>query len=168
MAWSIAVELFHYRRGLKFSTYAVWWIRRSVLDALGAEQTIRIPARAKRQLAAVRLAEDDLRRAGSAASEAAISEQTGTSVGSVHALRNVARVTASLDEPLGNETETLSELTPIPTESIPQSSVGSASSVPTYGRCWRLLPERHGRGSDPPLVAHPVSPFAHASRTLRV
>jgi RNA polymerase primary sigma factor len=49
-----AVERFDHRREVKFSTYAVWWIRRSILDALAGSNVIRIPAKANRQLAAVR------------------------------------------------------------------------------------------------------------------
>ena len=49
-----AVARFDHRRGLKFSTYAVWWIRRSMLDAIAASSMIRIPAKARQQLAAVR------------------------------------------------------------------------------------------------------------------
>ena len=40
-----AVELFDHRRGLKFSTYAVWWIRGSIHDALAASKVIRLPRR---------------------------------------------------------------------------------------------------------------------------
>ena len=48
-----AVERFDHRRQLKFSTYAVWWIRRSILDAIANSQVIRIPPKANQQLASV-------------------------------------------------------------------------------------------------------------------
>src|SRR5919198_298312 len=50
-----AVEHFDYRRGVKFSTYAGWWIRRSMRDAIAASKVIRIPPKASQQLAAVQV-----------------------------------------------------------------------------------------------------------------
>jgi RNA polymerase primary sigma factor len=55
-----AVQSFDHRRGLRFSTYAVCWIRRSIHDAITESGAIRIPANANQQLAAVRRAEAEL------------------------------------------------------------------------------------------------------------
>src|SRR5690349_12526488 len=106
-----AVKGFDHRRGLKFSTYAVWWIRHSILDALAGSNVIRIPAKANRQLAAVRQAEAELGRGDPRrASDAAIAEHTTLSTAIVRSLRGAARVAASLDEPVGGDTTPLGDL----------------------------------------------------------
>jgi RNA polymerase primary sigma factor len=103
-----AAERFDHRRGLKFSTYAVWLIRRSMHDAITKSNVIRIPATANRELAAVRRAEERLgpRRA----SDAAIAELTQLSERTVRSLRFAAQVVASLDAPVGEAMTPLGEL----------------------------------------------------------
>lgn len=139
-----AVEGFDHRRGLKFSTYAVWWIRRSLLDAVEAGRTIRIPAKATQQLAAIRRAEVEIERGGvRAASAEAIAERTGLSTLNVRNLRSAARVTASLDEPISEDATPLGDLIGDPHAVDPGER---AAEREARGEAWallRLLPERH-------------------------
>jgi RNA polymerase sigma factor (sigma-70 family) len=163
-----AVDRYDHTRDVKFSTYAVWWIRRSILDAIIAERMIRIPAEARRQIAAVIAVEDRLTRSGAHVSEAAIADQTGLSVRSVHALRASGRVTASLDELVGNTSDTLRDLIADPHALDAGGDVEErdqrADQYTEILAMLRLLPERHrqvvmrryGLGPHRPQTYHEV------------
>ena len=139
-----AVERFDRRRGVKLSTYAVWWIRRSILDALAASSTIRIPAKANRQLVAVRRAEAELEESvPRRASDADIAERTELSVSTVRSLRTAARVTASLDEPVGEDATLLGDLVADEWTVDPSAAAIELEDRERVSALLRLLPERH-------------------------
>jgi len=139
-----AIGRFDHRQGVKFSTYAVWWIRRSLSDAVAGAQAIRIPPRTNRHLAAVRRAEDELRRLGAGSAPTAdVAARSGLSVRSVRALRRAARVTASLDEPVGEDQTPLGELVPDHGTANPSEAVIAGEESRTVREMLKLLPERH-------------------------
>jgi RNA polymerase primary sigma factor len=139
-----AVERFDHRRGLKFSTYAVWWIRRSMRDALAGAPVIQLPVRAGRRLAAVRCAEAELERTDRRSpSNAAIAQRTGLSPECVSRLRTAARVTASLDQPIDEGATPLGELLPDETAVDPFQTVIGRETLHSVPTMLRLLPPRH-------------------------
>jgi RNA polymerase primary sigma factor len=139
-----AVERFDYRRAHKFSTYAVWWIRRSMLDAIAGSNVIRMPAKANQQLAAVRRAEDQLERlTPQTASDAAIAARTELSETTVRSLRSAARVTASLDEPINEDGLPLRDLVADERAMDPSDGAIANENCGEVRAMLRLLPVRH-------------------------
>jgi RNA polymerase primary sigma factor len=139
-----AVEKFDYHRGFKFSTYAVFWIRRSMTRAVSAERAIRIPESAAHQLAAIRGAEDELRRELSTpATDAAIAARTGLGPRTVTALRAAAQVTRSLDESVGDDGTPLAELVADSRAVDASEQVDQDESQRQVWRMLSALPPRH-------------------------
>ena len=137
-----AVEGFDHRRGLKLSTYAVWWIRGAIRDAIASSKVIRIPPRANRQLAAVRRAEAQLERTGDA-SDDGIADITHLSAKTVRTLRTGAQVVASLDEPVGEDATPLGDLI---ADTGAVDPTESAIAHEQHDQVWamlRYLPKRH-------------------------
>ena len=139
-----AAERFDHRRELRFSTYAVWWIRRSLAEAVGGAGPIRVPPAARRRLVAIARARDDLSREnGEAPTTGAIARRAGLGERTVRVLETTARVSASLDEPVGESTTPLAELI----AGTDGSEVWRPFETAETQRClWamlRLLPARH-------------------------
>ena len=139
-----AAERFDHDRGVKFSTYAVWWIRRAILDAMASSQVIRIPPKAHQQLAAVRRAESELERFGRrSASDEAIAQRTQLSPTTVRSLRGAARVTASLELSVGEDTTSLGDLIGDERAVDPPEEAIARESRDEVRTMLRLLPKRH-------------------------
>ncbi len=100
-----AARRFDADRGVKFITYAVWWVRQAVSHAL-AEQagTIRIPHKqAAHQLKAIRARAELQRELGREPTHEEIAERTGLEPGAVEILLAVSRTAESLSQGVGND-----------------------------------------------------------------
>jgi RNA polymerase primary sigma factor len=99
-----AAEKFDWRRGYKFSTYAVLWIKQSIqrgLDNTG--RAVRIPAHvAQRERTVNRVAAQLSTRLDREPTDEEVAAEAKLPLDEVMATRDLTRVTASLDSPVGD------------------------------------------------------------------
>jgi len=161
-----ATEKFDWRRGYKFSTYATLWIRQSIqrgLDNTG--RPIRVPAQVAQQLRKLNRTEaalvTELDREPTDEEIAARSELALEDVG---ALRDLARVTASLDQPVGESETTLGELRADAAPAVEDEAMDNARELAVAtaldrlpGLEGRVLRRRFGTSGEPEATVREVA-----------
>ncbi len=161
-----AAEKFDWRRGYKFSTYAVLWIKQAIqrgLDNTG--RPVRIPAHVAQRERTVNRVEAELSvKLNREPSEEEIAAQAKVPLDEVKAIRDLTRVTTSLDAPVGDGDTSLGELHSESVASVEdeiierqrEDAVGSAlATLPEDER--RVIELRFGTGPQPETSVREVA-----------
>jgi len=103
-----AIDRFDPEKGVKLSTYAIWWIKRAIKNALANQsKTIRLPSRTIEKIARMRRVSVQMgNELGREPTEDELGEELGIAIEKVARLRRVGLRPESLDAPVGADEQT--------------------------------------------------------------
>ena len=143
-----AIEKFDYRRGVKISTYAVWWIRQSIARAIADQaRTIRIPVHMTENAAkVVRERRRLYQKEGRDPRPTEIAARMGIPVARIEQVLSMVQEPTSLDAPVGEDGDaTLGELIKAPNAVDPHAAVEASALQKIVGEALADLTPREQR-----------------------